>query len=181
MGRPSEYKPAFAAQVQLLCERGATDPEIADFLGVSVTTVQRWAHKYAEFCLALRIGKEAADNRVERSLHHRAVGYTYEAEEVFQYQGEIIRAKVTKHVPPSEGAITLWLKNRKPDDWRDRHEVAHTGNVTLSEGKTAEQMLLEMLAEMKALGVTPEMLALPPMIDVSEGVANLEPDEKGGK
>jgi len=59
--------------------------------------------------------------------------------------------------------------------------VEHTGNVTLSEGKTSAEMLLEMLAEMKALGVTPEMLALPPMIDVSEGVANLEPDEKDGK
>ena len=181
-GRPTVYRPAMAAEIKILCERGATDLEVADFLNVDVSTVQRWAHKHAEFCIALAVGKEAADTRVERSLYHKAVGYTYDAEEVFVHQGNVTRVNVRKQFPPSEPAANLWLKNRKPDEWRDRSNVAVTANVSITDGKTAEQMLLEMLAEMKALGVTPEMLALPDlgkMIDVSEGVANLEPGKSG--
>ena len=181
MGRPTRYRQEMAAEVKILCERGATDLEVADFLNVDVSTVQRWAHKYADFCIALQVGKEAADNRVERSLYHKAVGYTYDAEDVFVHQGDVTRVEVRKHIPPSENAAALWLKNRRPDVWRDRSNVAVSGNLTLTEGKTADQMLLEILEEMKALGVTPEMLALPErkMIDVSEGVANLEPGKSG--
>ena len=53
------------------------------------------------------------------------MGYTFEAEEVFQYQGKIIRAKVIKHVPPDTTSMIFWLKNRRKDRWRDAqsHEV----------------------------------------------------------
>nr|DAV18236.1 MAG TPA: terminase small subunit [Caudoviricetes sp.] len=35
--------------------------------------------------------------------------------------------KVTKHVAPDTGAAAFWLKNRKPNVWRDKQEVEHTG------------------------------------------------------
>lgn len=126
-GRPSGYKPEFAKQTEKLCELGATDEEVADFFEVSVRTVYRWQAQHAEFCHALKAGKVAADERVERSLYHKAVGYTFDSEKVFQFQGVVVRAPVKEHVPPDTTAAIFWLKNRRPDLWRDRQQLEHTG------------------------------------------------------
>jgi hypothetical protein len=127
-GRPSSFKPEFVEQARKLCELGATDIEIADFFDVSDRTVYRWQLKYPEFCQALKAGKLAADDRVERSLYHRATGYSYDSEKVFQFQGEIIRAPVREHVPPDTTSMIFWLKNRRPDAWRDVHKIDATLN-----------------------------------------------------
>jgi hypothetical protein len=129
-GRPVVYSPALAEQAAKYCQLGATDFEIGQLLGVDTATIYRWKNTYPDFCEALLAGKEKADERVVRSLFHRAVGYSFESEKVFKHQGAIVRAAIVEHVPPDVGAATLWLKNRRPDDWRDRKEVEH--NVTLS-------------------------------------------------
>lgn len=127
MARPTDYKPEYAEQARKLCELGATDIEIADFFEVSDRTVYRWQIKYPKFCQALKAGKEAADLRVERSLYHKATGYTFEAEKIFQYEGNVVRAPYREHVPPDTTAMIFWLKNRKPEDWRDKREQELTG------------------------------------------------------
>lgn len=122
-GRPSEYKPEYAEQAAKLCALGATDFELADFFGVNTLTIHRWRHAHDDFCKSVRAGKEMADERVVRSLYQRAVGYSFESEKVYQYQGEIVRGPVVEHVPPDPGAAKLWLTNRRPEDWRDKQEV----------------------------------------------------------
>lgn len=125
-GRPTKYKPEFAAQAEKLCQLGATDADLASFFGVTNVTVWRWQAEYPEFCNAIKAGKAPADDRVERSLFHKAVGYSFNSEKVFQHQGEIVRAKTIEHVPPDTTAMIFWLKNRRPAEWRDKHEVEHT-------------------------------------------------------
>ena len=120
VGRPTEYKTPYAAQAKKLCELGATDVEVADFFGVDEFTVYRWKIRYPEFCGAMLSGKENLDERVQRSLYHRAVGYTFSSEKIFQYSGEVIRAKTREHVPPDTAACSLWLRNRRPQEWRDK-------------------------------------------------------------
>lgn len=124
-GRPTDYRPQYAAQASKLCALGATDYELADFFGVNTATIYRWRNVHEEFCEAVTCGKERADERVERALFNRAVGYTYESEQVFQFRGEVIRAPILEHVPPDPGAAKLWLTNRRPDVWRDKQEVDH--------------------------------------------------------
>lgn len=119
-GRPSSYKPSFATQAAKLCELGATDEDLADFFDVSIRTIIRWKAAHAEFCHALKCGKEGADNRVERSLYQKAVGYTYDAVKIFQHQGTVIEAPYREHVPPDTTAAIFWLKNRRPDEWREK-------------------------------------------------------------
>lgn len=132
-GRPTDYKPEYAKQAEMLCRLGATDAELADFFDVSTVTIWRWQSRHEEFCNALRTGKEPADERVKRSLYQRAVGYSYDSEKVFQFQGEIIRAKTVEHVPPDPNAAFTWLKNRDKDNWRDKHHIEHSVDETLAD------------------------------------------------
>ncbi len=162
MGRPSEYKPEYVEQVEKLCQLGATDIEMADFFGISVATLYRWSLKYPEFCEAKKVAKEIADHRVERSLFMRASGYEFDSEEVFQYKGEIVRAKVRKHVPPDTVSMIFWLKNRRPEKWRDVHKIEH-GLPGDFDRLTDQELLEELRKDSSELGVTieHEPLAIP--------------------
>lgn len=128
-GRPLEYKPEYAEQARKLCALGATDREIADFFGVSAPTIWRWAHRFDDFCSALKAGKEAADDRVERCLYNRAIGYSFDAVKIFMPKGAQVPvyAPYVEHVPPETGAAMSWLKNRRGDVWRDKQQLEHTG------------------------------------------------------
>lgn len=119
MARPTKYKPEFAAQAKKLAALGATDMEIAEFFGVTDRTIYRWKAEFRPFCQALKAGKVTADERVERALYQRAVGYSFNTEKLFQNDGKVIRAKTTSHVPPDVAAGFIWLKNRRPDRWRN--------------------------------------------------------------
>lgn len=129
-GRPTDYKPEYAEEAAKLCEQGATDKELADYFGVATSTIYAWRNAHSEFSEAVIAGKENADARVERSLYNRAVGYTFDSEKVFQFQGEVIRASTLEHVPPDPGAALNWLKNRQPGKWRDKQDVEHHGDIT---------------------------------------------------
>jgi hypothetical protein len=120
-GRPSSYKPEFAAQAAKLCSLGATDQEMADFFEVNVLTIYRWKHAHDEFCKALKVGKEVADERVERSLYQRAIGYEQDEVKIFMPGGaaEPVYAPFRAKIAPDVTAAIFWLKNRRRELWRD--------------------------------------------------------------
>ena len=82
----------------------------------------------------------AADDRVERSLYARATGYSYDAVKIFHTKdGKIIKVPYTEHVPPDVGAICFWLKNRRPDRWRDVQNIeAEMAHYVISEKPLSE-------------------------------------------
>jgi hypothetical protein len=129
MGRPSKYKPEFAKQAQKLSELGATDQELADFFEIEVRTLYRWKHDYDGFCQALKAGKDIADDRVERSLYLRAIGYEQEEVKIFMPSGaaEPVYAPFRSKVAPDVTAAIFWLKNRRAAEWRDVSRTEHTG------------------------------------------------------
>lgn len=133
-GRPTSYRPEYAEQVAKLCALGATDYELADFFGVDVRTIYRWRHSHPEFCQAQKVGKEAADERVERSLYQRAIGYEQEGVKIFMPAGADapVYAPFTAKIAPDVTAAIFWLKNRRPEDWRDRREVEHSGEMAVT-------------------------------------------------
>lgn len=132
-GSDTKFKPEFIEQATKLAKLGATDFEIAEFFGVSDRTLRTWKHKEAGFAAALVLGKEEADNRVERALYQRAVGYSYEAEKVMQFEGEVVRADTVEHIPPDVKAAEYWLNNRKGYDWKSKVEHEHKGKLTLEQ------------------------------------------------
>jgi hypothetical protein len=142
-GRPSAYKSAFAEQAEKLCRLGATDADLAEFFKVSTQTISAWSNRYPEFLHARKAGKDEAGDRIERSLYHRAVGYTFDSEKVFQFQGKVVRAKTREHIPPDVIACIFWLKNRRPELWRDKHDVEHSGEVGIADRFAAALARLE--------------------------------------
>lgn len=144
-GRPTLYRPEYAELAKSLCEKGATDMELAQEFGVNVGTIYSWKHSQPEFFKALVDGKDACDDRVERSLYQRAVGYSFNSEKIYQFQGQIIRADTIEHVPPDPGAQMSWLKNRRGDKWRDKTEVEHTGLAEIAERLAAGRARLDRL------------------------------------
>lgn len=120
-GRPSEYKAEYAEQARKVCELGATDQEIADFFGVDVRTIYRWKHDHDEFCQALKAGKSVADERVERSLYQKAIGYEQEEVKIFMPGGadKPVYAPYRAKIAPDTTAAIFWLKNRRAQEWRD--------------------------------------------------------------
>jgi len=134
MARPAKYQPEFATQAAKLCLLGATDQEIADFFEIDVRTVYRWKHDHEEFCQALKGGKEVADERVERSLYQRAIGYEQDEVKIFMPGGasEPVYAPFRAKIAPDTTAAIFWLKNRRSGEWRDKTEQEQSGTMTLS-------------------------------------------------
>ena len=117
-GRPSPYKSDFARIAERLCRNGATDIEVADILGISVRTFYRWCLLHDEFTAAVRVGKDAADDRVERALYQRAVGYDHVAEKIVTSRnGAPVTVPYMVHVPADVRAALHWLAIRRPKPW----------------------------------------------------------------
>lgn len=137
-GRPTVYKPEYVAQAEKLCALGATDDEMADFFEVHRSTIYRWKLEYPEFCDAIKTAKEAADERVERSLYQKATGYNVKEEQavklkVDQYKEGVEIVEVEKHVPADTTAAIFWMKNRRSGKWRDKFDHEHSGTVNFAD------------------------------------------------
>lgn len=130
-GRPSKYLPEYARIAFFLCERGATDAEIAEALDVSESTVNLWKLEHPEFSESINAGKEKPDDEVERALFERAIGYSHPSEKVFQHEGGVVRAAITQHYPPDPTSMIFWLKNRRKDRWRDKHDITVKADESL--------------------------------------------------
>jgi hypothetical protein len=111
---------------------GATDKIIAKKIGITPATVAEWKKRFPKFAESLKRGKEIVDREVENALLKSAKGYDYEEVEsrLDKDTGEMVVVRRTvKHVPASTTAQIFWLKNRKPQDYREKQEVELSGKV----------------------------------------------------
>lgn len=149
-GRPTTYKQEYVAQAAKLCMLGATDDEMADFFGVHRATLYRWKLEHQDFCDAIKGGKAFADERVERSLYQKATGFDFTEEQaikvkVGQHEEKVEVVEVRKHSPSDTTAAIFWMKNRKPDEWRDKTEVQVTHTFAdLSDDELDKELLSAM-------------------------------------
>ena len=129
-GRPTKYKPEHNEQAYKLCLLGATDEQMADFFGVSKSTINEWKLKKKGFLDSLKKGKIDADANVAKALYHRAIGYEHPDTHIALYKGKAVKTKLIKHYPPDTAAAFIWLKNRA--GWKDKQEHEHNiGEQTL--------------------------------------------------
>lgn len=105
---------------------GFTDEQISKNLGIAYSTFREYKKKYSALSTALKNGKEIVDYQVEKALLNKA-----------------LKGDTT--------AMIFWLKNRRPDKWRDRKE--HTEIDIANRELELKAKKLE-LDEKKALGET---------------------------
>lgn len=74
---------------------GLTDEQIAKNMGISRKTLYEWIQKFSDISNTLKKGKEVADYQVENALFKKAI------------EGNVV-------------AQIYWLKNRRPDKWREQ-------------------------------------------------------------
>jgi hypothetical protein len=124
MARPSKYNLDYPKQALKLCRLGATDKELADFFGVAESTLNKWKDDHPEFSESLKEGKALADAEVADKLFKRATGYEHAAVKIVANAntGQEHIVNYTERYPPDTTAAIFWLKNRRPDLWRDKTE-----------------------------------------------------------
>lgn len=134
VGRKGKYEQWLTDEGLTLIEgwarTGLNDEQIAKNMGIVVSTLYDWKNKFEDFSEALRKGKEVVDFEVENALLKSALGYT------------VMENGKEKYIPPNPTAIIFWLKNRKPDVWRDRKDIDMQANIRNNpyEGLTEAQL-----------------------------------------
>lgn len=133
-GRPTKYKEEYCLAAEAFARLGWTELQIAEKIGVSEVTLNAWKKAYPQFLKALKDGKEEPDDRVERSLFERATGYVNKnAVKIFMPANaeDPVYAPYHEYVAPDVTAQIFWLKNRRPDRWRDKQDIDFKGTMTV--------------------------------------------------
>ena len=103
---------------------GLTDEQIAKNMGIAYSTLREWKKKYSAISAALKRGKEVVDFEVENALYKNAMGGYIEEEKTYisEVNGVVTKRKeiYKRYIKPDTTAQIFWLKNRKPDKWRDK-------------------------------------------------------------
>ena len=107
MGRPSKYEthvlPRFD-EIEDWCRNGATDKEIAERLGIGRDTMIEYKKEFSDFSDILKRTKDIVDGQVENALLQNA-----------------LNGNITAQI--------FWLKNRRPNKWRDKVELKDEDNI----------------------------------------------------
>lgn len=133
---------------------GLTEEQIAGNMGIHRDTLNEWKKKYSDISDTLKRGKDIVDLQVENALLKRALGYMYtettrELTKNLKTGKEEIRVTKTvqKEVVPDTTAQIFWLKNRKPDKWRDKQDVQISGEL-----KSEQSKLDDLIRQMRGDG-----------------------------
>lgn len=121
------------AVLQAWARAGLSDERIAKHIGISRSTLNEWKKKHQTIKEALGTGKEIANRQVENTLFRLTQGGTVKVKKVFklkktQYENgkkiseeEYLEAREEEeYISPDFKAISFWLRNKAPEDWRDK-------------------------------------------------------------
>ena len=147
-GRPAYDRDVLADMVEAYEDGPGTVNELCRHLGVHTSTFYACMKENDRFYRAVMRVRERADDRVEASLFDRAVGYSYT--EISRKSGSgkdggVVDEETVheKELAPDVGAQMNWLKNRRPDKWRDKVELEVTGAL----GEMVNRMRKELEGE----------------------------------
>lgn len=108
---------------------GLTDENIAHNMGIAICTLYAWCKDHPDISKALKSGKEVVDRIVENALYKNAIGYEYDETTIEKDMDGNVRSNKVVHkvMKPDTTAQIFWLKNRKPQEWRDKRETEISG------------------------------------------------------
>lgn len=101
-------------------------------MGISVSTLCEWKNKFSELSEALKKGREVADYIVENELFESCKTRTVTVKKPIKLKKVMVDGKKRLEeerieyaeeqvvVPANVTAQIFWLKNRRPEKWKDR-------------------------------------------------------------
>lgn len=106
--RPTKYDPKFCDAAVTFLKDGYSVAAFAGSIGVSKSTIYQWIEIHPEFSDAIKQGQAAA---------------------ILWWED---RARAIANGHDGNATITIFgLKNRAPDEWRDKTETEHSGGVKI--------------------------------------------------
>lgn len=153
----SRYGMSVLDLVQTMAQAGMTIAEMAATLSCTESTLNKWIAELPAVKEAIAKGREIADAKVAASLYRRAVGGFEQRETkiVRDAEGNVVgQTETVRVLPPDPGAIAFWLKNRRPDLWRDKVEHDVTGKISIEVTKRRRE-LIDQLLDAVLTDVTP--------------------------
>lgn len=134
-GRKSKYESHVEPKLLLIeawTRDGMIIEDMADKLGVAVSSLYEYQNKHPEFAEALKKGREVADVTVENALYEKALPkkIILNKQKVLN-DGEVIDYQEEVYVPGDVTAQIFWLKNRRPLAWRDKQDIGVEGDLTI--------------------------------------------------
>jgi hypothetical protein len=157
VGQPTKYDAGIIPIVVKLVARGFANYEIAETLNIDEKTLYNWRREHEELAQALQRSKELIDAQVEASLLMKANGFERKVQKATA-SGKVVT--VTEYFPPSDGAIQFYLRNRKPEQFREQRDVNVKHGV--------EQGFLSFLERLDAKAKTErEAGDLPPLLEAA--------------
>lgn len=129
---------------------GYTFQDIANRIGISISTLRMWRGKYPEIDNALKKGREIIDYKVENALLKSALGYKTKEVKVtttmrYGKVVETVKEVTDKEQAPNVSAIQCWLYNRLPNKWKkNRDNLIELGDedtkiqVTVTRASTSQ-------------------------------------------
>lgn len=122
---------------------GSTDIEICEMLGISHDTFYKWKNEKPEFSEAIKKGKYESNGELLNSAFKQSTGFYFTEEqavkvrdvEVFDgkpFQVDKVEVvKVTKYALPNPTMNIFMLKNRIPEQYKDKHDIEHSGSLAV--------------------------------------------------
>lgn len=144
-GRPSKATEWLTennlTRIESWARDGLRNEDIAGKMGISASTFYEYVKKFPEISDAIKRGKAPVDFEVENAMLKSALGHKEtvrkpirlrttrrkDGMEITEEHVEYFDEEV--YIPPQVSAQIFWLKNRKPDIWRDKKEL--TTNTAL--------------------------------------------------
>lgn len=153
-GAIEQYDYSWNRQAFELARFGMTNREMADILGISISTFELYQRKYLHFNEAIQDGRLKSSMMVVESLYKQALGYEVVETEIREgknKRGEKVSYLTTrtKHIQPSTQAAIYLLKCRHKDKWADIVKAEVTTNersttkMDLSAFTTEELLIME--------------------------------------
>jgi hypothetical protein len=112
-GRPTKYDPAFCALVIELGREGMGRMEMAAELGIAYNSFTTYQEQHSEFLQAVKQAEALSQAWWEKN-------------------GRI--ATFGGHEGFNATSYIFQMKNRFPNDWRDKRDVSHEGGITINIG-----------------------------------------------
>jgi len=129
---------------------GCTDEQLAANMGIVRSTLYEWQKKpqCSDISNAIKNGRELRLPNMENTFFKRAKGGMVITETIEEFRGEVVEGKpyngtivkrtVKKELPPDQGSLMFYLKNKagyrsEPRDDADESKVLESARALLSE------------------------------------------------